>query len=1032
MKRFDSRLLLFSLLWLTALPLRAVMAYPGAVTVQQPDGKQLTIHIRGDEHFHYVTDASGYLLKQDEAGYYRPAVFTSDGSLRIAEGTRMHYRQIPGKVATTAQMRRAQARDRQTQQRAARVGNYPPKTLVILAAFSDVGFQYADDADARQAFNDMLNKAGYSVNGGTGSVREYYSDNSGGAFVPEFVVVGPYPLPKEMAYYGENNATGDDEPNAPQMAYDAVVAAYNDGVDLTQFDTDHDGRLDNIYIFYAGYGESDGGGANTVWPHAYTLANKGMVGGLKLGEYACSAELEWYTKKMCGIGVFCHEYGHTLGLPDFYDTDYEGSGGECLGLDNLSLMASGCYNNDSRTPPYLTAEELMELGWLQPEPLTAGRWSLPPIAEKKAYIIETANKGEYFLFENRQQEKWDTYLYSHGMIIYHVDKSSNYVDGRKASDLWSSNELNVYPHHQCMYPVRQNEMSITSAFYPSKSGLTEFSPNSNPAAAAWSSVPLDYGLYEITELRGSITFRVKAENEVVYLGGVVTDRSGMPIADALLYLISNESSSQSIRRTGLRRQQAQSYTTLTDADGCYLFRNVPAGDYRLVCQAEGYLRREEALTLSGGSQVRSFVLAVKGDEDFIDQTSWAGNVFQAIGVDDGYFAAAVRWEASDIDWLIGNHVGQVQVSVYSAEKSQMTLKVHYGNRATVTRSVSYEDLADAGDYTFDLLDDTTTLQAGEEVLIEVSFDKGGWLNVDRGPAVKGKGDLYRKSSHGTWLSLYEDTQGEMDCNWCIDANWYRVSEYVPMESFSVLDHQLKLKVGRSHFLLTQFSPSEATATDVEWRSSNPSVAAVDIRGLVTAHSAGMAWIKATTDRGKQQDSCLVTVVPTLASSLTAQAAYHVAALRWAGYGADTWQLRWTDTQGAVSRDTTLSEPWIGMQGLSPSSNYQIYLRALSGGEAVDSISTTLQTLTVATTPAYNALYVNTAAAVRDSLVLLDVKKWPEGAALQWLWDGQVVKAPVVRWADRESHWLEVRILDAQGRNTEMIRRKLVYPNENKQ
>ena len=69
MKRFDSRLLLFSLLWLTALPLRAVMAYPGAVTVQQPDGKQLTIHIRGDEHFHYVTDASGYLLKQDEAGY---------------------------------------------------------------------------------------------------------------------------------------------------------------------------------------------------------------------------------------------------------------------------------------------------------------------------------------------------------------------------------------------------------------------------------------------------------------------------------------------------------------------------------------------------------------------------------------------------------------------------------------------------------------------------------------------------------------------------------------------------------------------------------------------------------------------------------------------------------------------------------------------------------------------------------------------------------------------------------------------------
>lgn len=1025
----DCRLLLL-LLWLcVGLPLKAVVAYPGPVEVRQPDGSTLTIRLHGDEHFHYMTDASGRLLGRDSQGFYRPAVWQADGSLRLTDAATPLTR-IPASVSSKARARRAQAREQQAGLRAARGYAHPPKTLVILAAFQDVGFQYANDEDARQAFDRLLNESGYSDNGATGSVRDYYSDNSGGAYVPEFVVVGPYQLPKEMTYYGQNG-DDDDEPNAPQMAYDAVLAAHSKGVDLSEFDTDNDGCLDNIYIFYAGYGESDGGGANTVWPHSYYLSDMGSIGGLRLGSYACSAELSWFGKKMTSIGTFCHEFGHTLGLPDFYDTDYEKSGGDALGLGNISLMATGCYNNDDRTPPYLNAEELMELGWLQPEPLTAGQLSLPPIDGKKAYRLDTENPNEYFLFENRQRRGWDAYIYSHGLLIYHVDKSDNYVfDGYKAKDLWQRNDINVYPDHECMYPVRRNKSSLTTAFYPGGSGLTSFTPNTTPASVSWSSLPLKYGLYDIVEEEGVVAFRVKEENETVYLGGVVTNRHQEPLADALLYLMQEDAPSQAqSSRVGLRRQAVRSYTTLSDANGNYLFRDIPAGDYRLVCQLEGYTRFEQSLSLSGGSQNCPVTMLLKGEEDYSGTTSWAGIIDSYIGVENGYFAAAVRWDAADVQAHVGEHIGRVTVKLDPDTPSQLTFKISYGKRATVTRTLSSDQVAGQTSVSVDLLDDTTSLLAGEEVLVEIAFDNGAWIGVDNGPAVVGKGDLYKESPNAAWRSLSQD---DFDNNWCIEADWYHVAEYVPMQSFAVLDHVLRLKVGTTQLLLADYTPAEATATDIEWKSSNPAVASVGFRGQVTAVSAGKAWIRAVTDRGRQQDSCLVTVVPTLESSLVTQAAYHVAALTWAGYGADSWQLRWTNPRSSESRDTTLSEPRLGLEGLSPSNNYQIDLIAFSGTEAVDSLSTTLQTLAVPVSPSYNALYVNTAAAARDSLVLLDVKTQPQDATLQWFWDGKAVEGPMVRWTDKESHWLEVRILDAQGRLTEMIRRKLTYPNENKQ
>ncbi|MBQ9200999.1 MAG: M6 family metalloprotease domain-containing protein [Bacteroidales bacterium] len=1006
-----------------ALPLWAVVAFPEPVQVRQPDGSLLTVCLHGDEHSHFTTDVTGHLLCQDESGYYRPAAFQADGSLRIVDSGASHLSQLPFSVRARSQARRMQANKRLSSLRSARSFAHPSKTLVILAAFKDVAFNDTDEA-SRQYFDNLLNQEGYSANGATGSVRDYYSENSGGLYVPQFVVVGPYVLPREMAYYGKNDADGN-EPNADQMAYDAVKAAYENGVVLSDFDNDADGWLDNIYIFYAGYGESDGGGENTVWPHSFTLAHKGSLGGMKLGNYACSSERN-YGGNRATIGTFCHEFGHTLGLPDFYDTDYEDSGGTGQGLGNLSLMSSGNYNNQGRTPPYLNTEELMELGWISPQQLTAGAKMLPPIVEKQSFMLETDNPGEYFLFENRQRTRWDAYLSSHGLLIYHVDKSSNYVHGTKASSLWNSNEINIYPDHQCMYNVRKNVSDATSGFYPSGSGLTDFSPNSVPAAVDWVSLPLKYGLYDIDESEGTISFNVKNETHTIYLGGVVSDRKGTPVASALLYLIRTDLSAPVARR-GRMHQSTESYTTLSDAQGHYLFGGLPAGSYKLVCYADDFARQEYNLTLSEGSYLHPVMLSPKGEEDYVGTISWVGHSTSQVGSTDGWFAAAARWAAPEVQDYAGYRIGKVFVGLAASSSSDMTVTVYYGDRETVSRTIPNASLTDNSTITIDFLTDTTTLYPGEELLVEVALSQGGWLFTDDGPAVSGRGDLYRDVPGAGWSGLLE-TDG-IDCNWAIEADWYRLSEYVPMTSFSLDEHQLRLTVGSSQVLTTDYAPLDATATEISWSSSDDRVARVDQRGVVTALQPGKTCIRAVTDKGNWQDSCLVGVVPTLASSLTSQVGYHAAALAWAGEGSDSWHLTWTDPLTSESRDTTLLQPWVGLDGLQPANNYRIELRSMLDGVTVDSLATSLTTRTVPVSPVQNVLYINTPAASRDSLVLLDVKQRPEGSTLHWYWDGKSVGSPVLRWTDRESHWLELRIVDTSGRCTEMIRRKIVYPNE---
>ena len=142
------------------------------------------------------------------------------------------------------------------------------------------------------------------------------------------------------------------------MVTEAVQLAYNNGVDFRPYDNNNDGYIDNISIVVAGYNEAEGGEERTIWPHYSVISNsspynnKYLSGYLMISEYRSSGG-----KIQAGIGTYCHEFGHALGLPDLYDTEISKN----YTVGYWDVMCSGCYNNDGSTPPTYTVHFSSEL-----------------------------------------------------------------------------------------------------------------------------------------------------------------------------------------------------------------------------------------------------------------------------------------------------------------------------------------------------------------------------------------------------------------------------------------------------------------------------------------------------------------------------------------------------------------------------------------------------------------------------------------------------------------------------------------------
>lgn len=497
----------------------AVPAWPGLHKVTLADGTTTECRLVGDEYCHaYVETATGRVLRQLADGSFTLTAETADFAAMRAESARRAPARLPGGAFPTT-------------------GNL--KGIILLVEFSDNEMQPGHDADA---FHSVMNDKDCSQFNATGSARDYFIDQSNGQFTPEFDVVGPIKLTKKMSYYGANDRNGQDSHPAEMVIEACEYASKNLGVDFTRYDFNDDGEIDFVYIYYAGYAESYGASANTIWPHASNVQSFGhdvSVNGKKIGRYACSSELQMVSgTNLEGIGTFCHEFSHVLGQADHYNTRNTAS----AQLGSWDIMDSGSYNNNSHTPPAYSAFERQLLGWMEIKELNSpsDRIELPELTENYvAYRINTPNENEYFTLENRQQKGWDRYHPGKGLMIIHVayDQSAwdgNYVNSGTISrlDLVEADGTQGRGQASDLFPTN---------------GKDAFTDYTSPNSICWDGTPTQKGVSAIRDENGLITFRFMRDilaapvaDQPVDVGPDYFVASWSKVEDAQLYQIDLE------------------------------------------------------------------------------------------------------------------------------------------------------------------------------------------------------------------------------------------------------------------------------------------------------------------------------------------------------------------------------------------------------------------------------------------------------------------------------------------------------------
>jgi len=259
-----------------------------------------------------------------------------------------------------------------------------------------------------------------------GSMASYYKAISGGQLDVSGEAVGYLRMPHPYAFYtnGESGMGETTYPqNGPGLLFDALTElCKNDS--LARFDTDSDGYVDGIFLIHAGGGaeaEPDPDKRkDMIWSHKWVLPAPFDDHGTKV--YAYSTEPEDGR-----VGVFAHEFGHVLGLPDLYDTSYRSAG-----AGQWCLMAGGSWGGQGNQPTRMSCWCLSRLGWIAPRTVarTAGKtFTLDTLANDPTACLRVWKRGasgaEYFLLENRQKAGQDSALPGNGLAVWHVDETQS-------------------------------------------------------------------------------------------------------------------------------------------------------------------------------------------------------------------------------------------------------------------------------------------------------------------------------------------------------------------------------------------------------------------------------------------------------------------------------------------------------------------------------------------------------------------------------------------------------------------------------
>ena len=487
-------LLILSLALCYTFAAQAVPAKPGWHTVTQSDGTTLKVQAVGNAFNHALLTTDGLAVAQDHDGdfYYVSARSGMTAVRAHDEGQRS-----AAEVAfVNSQRDNLKMKERQYQMPGQKgklgVGGSNEESGVPSLGSRRIPIILVEFKDKK--FNNTREDIIDAMLTGDESVGQYFRDQSNGLYQPEFEVYGIYELSRNREYYGGHSGSDNDK-GLGYMVTEACQLAAADGVSFKPYDTNSDDYCDVVIVIYAGVGEAQASWNHpeAVWPCNWSLSaasyyGMGGEGAFRpnkgdplVDNFAVFNELYGSNDNgttIDGIGTFTHEFGHCLGLPDFYDT----GDGNHYGLGDWDIMCMGCYNNDGFTPPGYSGYEKVFMGWIEyitPQPGTY--YTLPVFNQKNAAtdkalcIVSDINPNEYFVVENRRKQGWDRYAPGEGIMITHVTYSDerwwyntpNNQDIQLMTLMNADNSWGYYDENHDLWP------------YGNKNAFTD---NSTPAA----------------------------------------------------------------------------------------------------------------------------------------------------------------------------------------------------------------------------------------------------------------------------------------------------------------------------------------------------------------------------------------------------------------------------------------------------------------------------------------------------------------------------------------------------------------------
>ena len=313
------------------------------------------------------------------------------------------------------------------------------RQMVVLVSFADTDFK---EENSPEFYNSLFNEKGFNKRNGPGCVADYFREQSGGLFNLQFDVFGPFKVSRN-ARLSDNLDNGKDAFSETMK----MLIAQNPELDFSPYDWNGNGRVNQVVIVYAGFPGNMVGYEGYVWPNTSYISSLPTNSGQTISNYSASGEL-WPNNASCGLGTICHEFSHSLGLPDIYPT-VDDAGYSVM--DEWDLMDGGNYTNFGWCPPNYTALEKMLLGWHAPIELTEPTTitDMASVSEGGESYIVRHTDNEFFLIENRQWQGWDYGIPGRGLVVTHVDYDKT---------VWNNNNVNNSRSHRRYELVHADNM----------------------------------------------------------------------------------------------------------------------------------------------------------------------------------------------------------------------------------------------------------------------------------------------------------------------------------------------------------------------------------------------------------------------------------------------------------------------------------------------------------------------------------------------------------------------------------------------